>query len=78
MSDLLGELRESCAEVARRARQVRLEAEVIPGYAARLPLEQPAADPDRDAHLHSGTREQLAAFWLTLNAVNFGSGWFRR
>jgi len=29
-----------------------------------------------DAHLVSGTREELAAFWLTLDAVNFGSGWF--
>jgi hypothetical protein len=24
----------------------------------------------------SGTREELAAFWLTLDAINFGSGWF--
>ena len=24
----------------------------------------------------TGPREQLAAFWLTLDAINFGSGWF--
>ena len=32
--------------------------------------------PDPEAHLTTGTREELAAFWLTLDAINFGSGWF--
>jgi hypothetical protein len=26
--------------------------------------------------LRQGTREERAAFWLTLDAINFGSGWF--
>ncbi len=29
-----------------------------------------------EAHLTAGTEEELAAFWLTLDAINFGSGWF--
>jgi hypothetical protein len=27
-------------------------------------------------HLLEGTREELASFWLGLDAINFGSGWF--
>ena len=76
MSDLLTELREACAEVAERAQSVRIQTAAIPAYANDLPLDAPAGVPDPDAHLISGSREQLAAFWLTLDAVNFGSGWF--
>jgi hypothetical protein len=60
------ELRRACAAVAERARLVRVATERIPAYAGTLPLPQSAglatpADP---------------AFWLTLDAINFGSGWF--
>src|ERR1019366_6566383 len=76
MTDLLSELRQACAAVAKQARHVQIQADEIRAYAAGLPRDALPSDPDPDAHLHSGTREQLAAFWLTLNAVNFGSGWF--
>jgi hypothetical protein len=63
----------ACAQVAERARSVRIQHGRIPGYAAALPLDVPPtgdnADPD-------GSLEERAAFWLTLDAVNFGSGWF--
>jgi hypothetical protein len=55
---------------------VRVELDRIPAYAATLPLDLPASGPDPEAHLTGGTREELAAFWLTLDAINFGSGWF--
>ena len=45
-------------------------------YIGTLPVDLPAPGPDPDAHLTTGTREELAAFWLTLDAINFGSGWF--
>jgi Potential Queuosine, Q, salvage protein family len=75
MGDLVSEIRDACARVAARARQVEIVANAIRGYAAALPLTDagPAAS---DLHLDQGTREQLAAFWLTLDAINFGSGWF--
>jgi len=76
VSDVLGELREACGAVARQARHVRIERQAIAAYGAALPLDAPNPGPDPQAHLVSGTREQLAAFWLTLDAVNFGSGWF--
>ena len=69
-------LRDACAAVARRARHVEVVEAEIPEYAADLRDLSPAAASDSGAHLTTGTREQLAAFWITLNAINFGSGWF--
>jgi Queuosine salvage protein len=61
--------------VAQRAAHVRIDEEAIPTYAASLRAEPPG-QPDPEAHLLAGDREALAAFWLTLDAINFGSGWF--
>ena len=68
MSDVLDQLRDACAEVSQRARFVRVNAEAIPAYAASLP-DHPPQGADRDSPTD-------AAFWLTLDAINFGSGWF--
>jgi hypothetical protein len=76
VEDRLGELRSACAEVTRRARHVTVREELIAGYGASLPLSRAPASPDPEAHLLEGSPEELAAFWLTLDAVNFGSGWF--
>jgi hypothetical protein len=62
------ELRRACAAVVERAAYVHVERERIPAYAAGLPLAQPAGARDQGP--------QTAAFWLTLDAINFGSGWF--
>ena len=64
---MLTRLREACAEVAERAGHVHVAGAAIPRYAAALSFETPASDP--------GQSERLAAFWLTLDAINFGSGW---
>jgi hypothetical protein len=50
---------------------VRIVEAAIDHYARTLPPESPPA-PDLDG----GSLEQRAAFSLTLNAINFGSGWF--
>jgi hypothetical protein len=55
---------------------VTIDRDAVPAYAAALPLAAPAPAPDPEAHLVSGSPEELAAFWLTLDAINFGSGWF--
>jgi hypothetical protein len=65
------DVRAACARVAAKARHVRIVAAAVAPYAATLPAESPPA-PD----LEGATLEQRAAFSLTLNAVNFGSGWF--
>jgi hypothetical protein len=64
------DVRTACARVAERARHVRIVEDAIEPYAATLPAESPPA-PDLE-----GTLEERAAFSLTLNAINFGSGWF--
>ena len=70
---LVDEIRDACAWVAARATHVTIEAEEIPAYAAALP---PAPTPNPDDRLLDGPPELRAAFHLTLDAINFGSGWF--
>lgn len=68
----MDDLREAAATVAERATHVRVNEDAIPAYAASLPQTIPPAEDETP----SGAREARAAFWLTLDAVNFGSGWF--
>ena len=68
---LPAEIRAAAAAVAARARFVRIADDAIEPYAATLPAESPPA-PDLDG----ASLEERAAFSLTLNAINFGSGWF--
>jgi hypothetical protein len=76
VSDVPSLVRSACARVAGQAGYVIIERDAIPAYAAGLPLAEPAAPPDPNPHVTEGPREARAAFWLTLDAVNFGSGWF--
>jgi len=79
VSDVLEQLRSACRLVAGRARHVQVIPEAVPAYAAGLPLGAPPApdaDPGAALHLRRGSPEVLSAFWLTLDAINFGSGWF--
>lgn len=66
------DIRRACARVADRATWVRIAPQAIEPYARTLPAESPPAP---DLAEGSGL-EARAAFSLTLNAVNFGSGWF--
>jgi hypothetical protein len=71
----MDDLREACAEVARRARSVRVLDPAVAAYAEGLS----AAAGDADVppgHLCGADRADRAAYWLTLDAINFGSGWF--
>jgi hypothetical protein len=65
------DIRAAAARVAERARRVRIVHDAVEPYAQTLASESPPA-PD----LEGATLEERAAFSLTLNAVNFGSGWF--
>jgi hypothetical protein len=69
-------VRESCRRVAVRARSVHIVEEKIPEYARSLPL-GPVAFPEHDAATHYlGHGPATVAYFLTLDAVNFGSGYF--
>jgi hypothetical protein len=89
VADLFSELRAGSSAVAQRARQVSIDRLAIPAYARSLPLDRPPAPggggsvaiwrhPSAPDGISSptDTREELAAFWVTLDAINFGSGWF--
>lgn len=71
------ELREACAWIAGRSTVVRVLEDAIPEYAPVLAASPPPSAGVR-AHreLSRRQREQEAAHWLTLDAINFGSGWF--
>jgi hypothetical protein len=68
---LLHEVRSSCRAIAESARFVSIDLD-----AARPPepAPPPALDPER--HYLEGPADHVAAYLLTLDAVNFGSGWF--
>jgi hypothetical protein len=67
----MDELRAACATVAERASHVTIVSEALATvYAADRPVPEPE-------HQSAATPpEELTARWLTLDAVNFGSGWF--
>ncbi|MHB8695545.1 MAG: queuosine salvage family protein [Solirubrobacteraceae bacterium] len=68
----INDLRAACALVAERARHVGINVEAIPSYASALEV------PPLVANTLTTTEaiEDAAARVLTLDAINFGSGWF--
>ena len=68
---LCDEVRRNCAEIAAAARRVRIDLGRAP---AVEPGPSPQLDPER--HYLEGSSEDVALYTLTLDAINFGSGWF--
>jgi Potential Queuosine, Q, salvage protein family len=68
---LLDEVRSRCAEIAARARWVRIDVNRLGAIG-----EAPPPQLDADRHYLEGSAEDVAAYMLTLDAINFGSGWF--
>lgn len=68
---LCDRVRENAAELAANAAHVRIDldrmGQIEPGH-------PPVLDPER--HYLEGSREDVARYLLTLDAINFGSGWF--
>src|SRR3954467_2127523 len=70
------DIRVACAAVAERARFVRINRDAIERYAPSLPLERAVAPTlDRATHYVADDAGTLAYF-VTLDAINFGSGYF--
>jgi len=73
---LLNTVRRSCREVAEQAVFVEIDTAAVAGYAASLPPERLRL-PEMDPAIHYlGHGPETLAFCLTLDAVNFGSGFF--
>jgi len=75
-SDLFAAIRDGARWVAENARHVRIEAERIPAYARSLPLDRIGLlGFDPEIH-YIGDEEGTVAYILTLDSINFGSGYF--
>ena len=73
---LLDQVRLACRDVAARATWVTIDRDRLPAYAASLRRDG-LPEPAWDLATHfRGDPEATAAFVLTLDSVNFGSGWF--
>jgi hypothetical protein len=73
---LLDEVRATAAAVAQSAQYVRVQTDAIEAYATALPLDE-LENPELDPATHYlGKPEATLAYVLTLDAVNFGSGYF--
>jgi hypothetical protein len=68
---LTDEVRQGCRSIAESARFVWIDLD-------RLGELEPGAAPELDAECHylEGTPEDVADYMLTLDTINFGSGWF--
>jgi Potential Queuosine, Q, salvage protein family len=68
---LLEEVRAGCAAIAAEARWVHIDLERLGDVEH---VEPPSLDPER--HFLEGTPDDVASYMLTLDTINFGSGWF--
>jgi hypothetical protein len=76
---LCDEVRRSSAAIAEAARSVRIDGAALEGAVERWSGEGLVASPqalDPERHYLDGRREDVATYLLTLDAINFGSGWF--
>ena len=74
-SDVFADIRAACAKVAALAQDVRIDAAGLENFAAELGGTgvEPALDP---VHEPFAAARTTLAFVVTLDAINFGSGWF--
>ena len=73
---MFGELRAACAAVAGRARHVGIDDAALRRLAETLRADLGRPLPADPAHHRLGSDAGTLAFVITLDAVNFGSGWF--
>jgi hypothetical protein len=77
MGRLTDHVRASCAQLASEARSVRIDHERLAAYSGGAhggAIHDPGLDPVR--HYLEGTPADVAMYTLSLDTINFGSGWF--
>jgi hypothetical protein len=75
-ADLFDQIRNACRAVSRGAKHVRIREDRIDAYAASLSIERAIAPSIDPATHYLGEPTDTLAFFLTLDAINFGSGYF--
>jgi hypothetical protein len=73
---LFDRIREASARVASRARDVAIDADALGRLVERLAADPPAAESVDPAHHALPDPAHTLAFVVTIDAINFGSGWF--
>lgn len=73
---LLDDVRAAAAAVAANARYVRIDEDALRAYAATIPVGEAAHPTLEPGDLPAGNEDATIAWVLTVNAVNFGSGFF--
>ena len=73
---ILDRIRSRCAEVTRRAKDVRIDDQGLQAFALDLARGGWPEDDLDPAHAFVGDEPETLAFVITLDAINFGSGWF--
>lgn len=73
---VLDSIREVCREVAQRAEFVNIDQEHLVSYAASISDQDLIPSGIDPVHHYLGHGEDTAAYILTLEAINFGSGYF--
>jgi len=73
---LFERIREAAAEVSRRARHVRIDDGALEHFAGLLARERPIPPQVDPAGLRLRNDGTTLAFVISLDAINFGSGWF--
>jgi hypothetical protein len=70
------EIRAGAARVMEHARSVRIDDVALAALAARLRRDPPPPPSWDPVAYHTGTPSSRLAYAITLDAINFGSGWF--
>lgn len=70
------EIRAGAARVVQHARSVRIDDVALAALAARLRRDPPPPPSWDPVAYHIGTPSSRLAYAITLDAINFGSGWF--
>jgi len=74
--DIFNEIRIACRRVAQCARHAHIQLDRINDYASTLPINRAIAPTLDPASHYLGEPRDTLAFFLTLDAINFGSGYF--
>jgi hypothetical protein len=73
---VFAQIREACARVARQAHSVHIDPSRVEALGVELSQSEPGADREDPARRTVRDAQTTLAYVLTLDAVNFGSGWF--
>ena len=76
MSDVFARIRAAAEQVAARARQVRIDEAGLTALCARIAADPPGAAQGDPAHHAFPDPQHTLAYVVSLDAINFGSGWF--